>query len=402
MSLLQPPKSHYSSFYEQEKFKLTWKLVLLVTFGVTFLTIYHLIVWHPYAITSVIATVMAISILLVLYWKRTYKQAALIGFVLGSVILQTDLFLIPSASLLVDLSYIITIGMYIFYVLGNRAGLAFYFINFTGVCIVLVHHMLEDQGQLILTSSMVDVLVNLSINVLLSIYIITKILRSSRIAEMSYHQANKLLMEQNEIVNLQNEEKTVLLKEIHHRVKNNLQVITSLLRLQSKELKDAETITHFREATNRVMAMALIHDKLYQSKDLSKIDMQSYLRSLSDDLIASYSVEIPVSVNIDTDIEHMVPRSLVSVALLFNELISNSLKHGIQGLDEGQIDISIKQHGDESIDMSYKDNGTWKAPTKESSFGTDLIETLTSQLDGTYELKTEGGTEYNFKFTINE
>jgi len=112
-----------------------------------------------------------------------------------------------------------------------------------------------------------------------------------RLAENDFRTLNNELQEQNSKVALQSEEKTVMLREIHHRVKNNLQVITSLLRLQSSEIEDPESKEKFDETIHRVISMALIHERMYKSENLSKIDLQGYVQSLSDELIQSYQIQ---------------------------------------------------------------------------------------------------------------
>ncbi|MBK9591543.1 MAG: sensor histidine kinase [Crocinitomicaceae bacterium] len=193
----------------------------------------------------------------------------------------------------------------------------------------------------------------------------------------------------------QSEEKTVMLREIHHRVKNNLQVITSLLRLQSRESNDPKTLELFKDSTNRVIAMALIHEKMYQTKDLAKINLEDYLRTLLTDLIDSYAVEIPIESDIHSNVEMISNKSLVPLALLFNELVSNSLKHGFNDKKDGKIKIDIFRDKGKIV-LSYWDNGVWREKQKETSFGLELIESLTEQMDGKYKRSTTMGTSYEF------
>ncbi len=403
MAFLSPPKSVYSSFYEQEKFKLAWNICKWVVVVFSLLTIVYLFREDERLLPSFGAAFIGLVVLIILAVRRSYKIAAYFAFFAASLICQIDIFTLSNLQKVVDICWIITAGIFIFYLLGTPFGYAFYIINLIGLFVAMV---LVGKGILLSTvridflPEMIDVFVNVTISIFLSAYMINKITRSSKIAELSYQSANEMLKNQNILVQAQNAEKTVMLKEIHHRVKNNLQVITSLLRLQSKEITDADSVNHFREAVNRVMAMALIHDRLYRSEDLAKIDISGYLTNLADDLTASYSIEIPVKVEVFSEIDHIIPKSLVSVALLYNELISNSLKHGFSQNDEGLIRIELKQSGPGDVEMWYSDNGLWKNPTRENSFGLELIETLTAQLDGTYTLSTTNGTRYHFRFKL--
>lgn len=213
---------------------------------------------------------------------------------------------------------------------------------------------------------------------------------------------NKDLTNQNEKIKAQDEEKSVLVKEVHHRVKNNLQIISSLLRMQSNEINNEEAKVHFEEAVNRVMSMALIHQKLYQGKSLSDIKLNEYFEELSVDLQEVYKNEKNIHFNFDIQIDKIGLKSIVPLGLLYNELVSNSLKHAFENKEQGEIKINITKN-DEGYSFIYSDNGQWKGNV-ENGFGTELVETLTEQLDGSYNLnKTEDRTVYDFKFqNLNE
>jgi two-component sensor histidine kinase len=216
-------------------------------------------------------------------------------------------------------------------------------------------------------------------------------------AERKFKVSNSRLNNKNSLISKQNEEKEVMLKEIHHRVKNNLQVITSLLRLQSYEIEDEENTSKFNEAISRVKAMALIHEKMYQRDMLENFDMESYIRSLSTDLIETYSIHKHVEFRIESSVEQIGSKTIVPLALLFNELITNSLKHAFTNEETPLITIVLMDLSDRYFELIYKDNGTWKE-SEESSFGQELITTMTDQLDGTLKLrKGPQGTEYLFE-----
>ncbi|MBZ2165774.1 sensor histidine kinase [Methanobacterium spitsbergense] len=137
-------------------------------------------------------------------------------------------------------------------------------------------------------------------------------------------------------------EKDILLQEIHHRVKNNMQIISSLLNLQIKYIKDDEAIDVLKESQNRVKSMAMIHEKLYQSNDFTRISLTEYIESLVNGLFYSYSIdqeEISSIINVDNlrlNIETAVP-----CGLIINELVSNSLKHGFPNGENGEVYISL-------------------------------------------------------------
>jgi two-component sensor histidine kinase len=224
-------------------------------------------------------------------------------------------------------------------------------------------------------------------------YLIIKLINEHK------HVTNELELK-NKLVNDQNNEKTVLLKEIHHRIKNNLQIISSLSRMQSRDIDDEKTIKLLEDAINRVIAMSLIHEKMYQSNNLSKINLKNYLETLSSELITSYSINTPVSIKVDTELELVTPKFLVSFALIFNELITNSLKHGLKHKTSGVIKIKIIKN-ESTLEITYFDNGNWIESTNKKSFGLELIDTLTEQLDGKYKRDHSSGTLYNFEIPYN-
>ncbi|MBE0517381.1 MAG: response regulator [Methanophagales archaeon] len=199
-------------------------------------------------------------------------------------------------------------------------------------------------------------------------------------------------------------EKEILLREIHHRVKNNLQIISSLLYLQSKHIKDAVALDMFRDSQNRIKSMALIHDKLYQFKDLGKIDIAEYIRALATDLFHSYGVE-PDGVKLKIDVHEVLlgVDTALPWGLIINELVSNSLKHAFPDGKEGTIRIellrSVNEHtfilivSDTGIgfpkDFDFRNTGT---------LGLQLVITLVEQLNGTIELDRSRGTEFKITF----
>jgi two-component sensor histidine kinase len=201
------------------------------------------------------------------------------------------------------------------------------------------------------------------------------------------------------------EEKEILLKEIHHRVKNNLQVISSLLYLQSKKAKSKKTLEMFKESQNRIKAMALIHEKLYQSEDIIHIDFADYISSLTSYLIKSYRVNVnswDISIdkeigNVEINIDKAIP-----CGLIINELISNSLKHAFPDARKGEIKIQINSINNDQVFIDVKDNGIgmpYDIDIKNvDTLGLRLVNTLIEQLDGILEINRNGGTEYKIIF----
>jgi|GEM_PF-1068804 len=198
-------------------------------------------------------------------------------------------------------------------------------------------------------------------------------------------------------------EKEILLKEIHHRVKNNLQVISSLLKLQSGYTKDDQAIAMFKDSQNRIRSMALIHEKLYQSQDLARINFSEYVQSLAAELLRSYRMgRNAIALNIEIDEIALNIDTAIPCGLLINELVSNALKHAFKNKDKGEICIQLQPDRDSHFILSVSDNGIGFPQDLDfrdtESLGLQLVCTLTEQLEGTVELNSHHGTTFNILF----
>jgi PAS domain S-box-containing protein len=199
-------------------------------------------------------------------------------------------------------------------------------------------------------------------------------------------------------------EKEVLLKEIHHRVKNNLQVISSLLKLQSGYIKDKEALALFTDSYNRVRSMALIHEKLYQSQNLAQIDAADYIPNLVSGLFRSYSVSSQaINLKIEVDNIWLDADTAIPCGLMMNELVSNSLKYAFPSGRTGEILVKFFVTGSGQCCMIVRDDGVgipadFKLEEAES-LGLQLVWNLTGQLGGDIELSSEGGTSFKITFT---
>lgn len=198
-------------------------------------------------------------------------------------------------------------------------------------------------------------------------------------------------------VNKTSEERKVLLQEIHPRVKNNLQIIVSMLRLQNNE--DDEVLTRkLNETITRINAISLIHEKIYLTDNLAKISLKQYVTTLSSDVVSSMSLDKNPIIIIESNVGEVALKPMIPIALILNELITNSLKYGIKNSNDGEISISLKKEGDVVV-MDYSDNGTWIEPENGvTGFGHTLIDVFTEQLGGSFERFVGNGTLYRFKF----
>jgi len=198
------------------------------------------------------------------------------------------------------------------------------------------------------------------------------------------------------------EEKEILLKEIHHRVKNNLQVITSLLSLQSAKIPNQDIQAILKESQTRVKSMALVHEELYQSEDLSRIDFADYIRRLTTNLFHTYQTG-PVHISLLVDIEEvfLTVDTAIPCGLIVNELVSNALKHAFRGRQGGTVTIRL-QRDEADFLLTVRDDGVGLAgdidPAVTETLGLQLVTTLTRQLGGKLSVFRDEGTRFEIRF----
>ncbi|WP_340063030.1 sensor histidine kinase [Ascidiimonas aurantiaca] len=214
----------------------------------------------------------------------------------------------------------------------------------------------------------------------------------------------RVIEEQKSIIESSLAEKDSLLKEIHHRVKNNLQMVSSLLSMQTKNTRSKEAIAALEEGRSRVKAMALIHQKLYQNEDLSVIQMQEYIESLVNSVQSVYKKGgHKINIIIDAEGTELDIDRAIPIGLIINELVSNSLKYAFVGREDGQIYISVRLNGKLGV-FEYLDNGNGLPDDVEkragSSLGIKLIERLVNQLRSTLNYdKDVDGVRFWFNFS---
>lgn len=192
-------------------------------------------------------------------------------------------------------------------------------------------------------------------------------------------------------------EKEVLLKEIHHRVKNNLQITSSLLKLQTGNITDPRTLELFSESQNRIRSMALVHEKLYQSHDLSRIDFADYAKSLASLLFRSYGASGRIDVEVESDPVHFTVDTAIPCGLMLNELLSNAIKHAFPDGRRGNVRIAIVAEQGGAHSIRVRDDGIGLPPEvaieSATTLGLQLVRTLAEQIGATLEVGREGGTE---------
>ena len=198
------------------------------------------------------------------------------------------------------------------------------------------------------------------------------------------------------------QEKEVLLKEINHRVKNNLQIISSLLNLQNRDIQDEQALRSLQVSQDRIKAMALVHEKLYQSEDLARIDFGEYIKSLATDMVSSYGLGLRnIDLKIDVDTILLGVDTAIPCGVIVNELVANSLKHAFPVDRSGEIAISFREVDGQYM-MTFKDDGVGLPEDLDishpSSLGLTIVNALTGQLGGTIDLGRNGGSEIQITF----
>jgi PAS domain S-box-containing protein len=237
--------------------------------------------------------------------------------------------------------------------------------------------------------------------------------RNYLVAAQKYHQGSRVVsigidITERKLAEIQIQsslrEKEVLLQEIHHRVKNNLQVICSLLDLQSQQIEEPSMLEVFRESQNRVKSMALVHEKLYQSKDFARINFAEYTQSLTNYLFKAYDFNIG-NINLVLEIDEITLTidTALSCGLIINELVSNALKYAFPNNRSGEIGVSLRSRLDKHFILIVKDNGVGFPPdwdlNSANSLGIELVNVLVQQLQGTIERDRSTGSKFQISFS---
>lgn len=200
-------------------------------------------------------------------------------------------------------------------------------------------------------------------------------------------------------------EKEVLIREIHHRVKNNLQIISSLLHIQSGKITNKDMVSMFTNCQNRVKSIALIHEKLYQTNNFTRVDFGSYTMNLIYYLFRMFDVKSNnVSMRLNVENVFLPMDTAIPCGLIINELVTNSLKHAFTEEKHGEISIQAVYHSDNKFTLTIKDNGKGIPEKvdfyKSETVGFNLVNSLVRQLGGNLEINREEGTEFKVTFSI--
>ncbi|MCL6265301.1 sensor histidine kinase [Flagellimonas myxillae] len=322
----------------------------------------------------------------------TYNIASLLAMVGGILIT------IHSGGIQSPFILVLAIVVFAGYVTTKMYGELYLIVNLVLVAAIFIY----DLADLNLTENMVPEISRrwfAFLSVVFAVYLLGGVFGRNLLR--AHHNLYKSRKEVQERI----EEKETLLKEVHHRVKNNLQTVSSLLSLQSRAVSDEKISGIIKSSQNRVVSMAMVHEMLYKRDDyLSKIELRPYVEELCNYLVRSVKGNTnKIKVNLHVDDYKLSIDTVIPLGLIINETITNALKYGIKGDDAGEILISLRQLSDKRYEMHLGDNGIGYAddigPETSKSLGLKLIYNLARQLRGSIERDREKqGTYYRLEF----
>jgi len=387
---------------DQERLQDKIKLILKVNYVSSALAlIFGLLCYFALNITHIIPVAFIAFAVgnLINTWAFHNHKNITITYNISSIIALISAFIITLYSGGINSSFIFTMALIVFagYVTTKRYGQVYLILVF---CLVLVVFSQRIPAFSITENVIPEAsrdLFNL-LSVLFTIFLLGNIFGKNL---LKTHHA---LYRSKKELTAQMEEKETLLKEVHHRVKNNLQTVSSLLSLQSRNVEEARMKTLLKSTQNRVISMAMVHEMLYMRKDISQIEYKSYVQELSEYLIRSIKgLDSKVQLKIDIPDIKLGIDTAIPLGLLINEAVTNALKYGFADEEEGEIYIVLKKELDKQYVLNIGDNGKGFPDTitykNSKSLGLKLIHNLTRQLKGTIQKDdSKKGTNYIIKF----
>ena len=403
MSLFSPNTDFYTSYFDKERYILGYRISLIFTFVFGILSIISYFSFKEIFLFQFLTFLGGLFCFIYIVTVKNYTILFWLYALLGTFIISFSLHTSEQITHFVDYIWILVTVLTAFIGISLRIGFLFLIINTFSLLSFIIFSMnshlkaIKLRDGIDITSEIIETLIALFVFG----YLLYKFIQFQTYSEKEIIKNNIELKQKNKKISIQNQENIALIKEVHHRVKNNLQIIISLLRLQANEVKSKEGQAALTEAVNRIMVMSLIHQKLYGNKSLSSVDLEDYLTDLSQDVKSIFlengkSVTITINANFDVGLKTIIP-----LGLLINELLSNSFKHAFKSTEVGEIKIKVNKSVNNKFDITYFDNGNWISPNEnKKSFGLELIEIMTSQLEGEFKkTNNDEGTTYLFHLT---
>lgn len=291
-------------------------------------------------------------------------------------------------------------GIFVFFDIKKEWGYLLFFILLHALSMILIESDILQNPEIQFENPKI---LKTTIVVATASFVGLEILTILRLSWLNEKEMITSLKTSNTKLKQISDEKTVMLQEIHHRVKNNLQVIISLIKLQTNSIEDRKTMAMFEDLKMRLISIAKMHEMIYLSEKINKIDFKIYVDELSKMVLESTGTEKEVNLSVETNVDHLSAEGIVPLALILNELITNSIKHAFESINNNNvISVSFQKNKTGRYDLDYFDNGKWKEKTiHNNAFGLELIQLLTEQLDGTVQRNTsEKGTKFHFELTV--
>lgn len=392
MNFFNPDISFTTDFYEAGRYKLAWRLSL--GFAIIFCLLSFLFVFVEFQAFIIYSIVFLLSVGSLLYLNYSKKSNSIFWLftISATILVNYSMNTMIHTFHYSDLVWMMCIILFAFIGLSYKVAFFFVGLHIVGLSYFIVFGLNEHVISITQRSvvELIAVVIEISFAFLVMSYLIYENVRYHK-----YIWAE--LQEKNVQLAFKNKENQTLLKEVHHRVKNNLQIVVSLLRIQNTEMQSEETKEHFRTAINRIMTISMIHRKLYQSGELSEIEFHKYIHSLITDIKELHSDGKEIEIEVTSNLSQVDLNSVVPMGLIINELITNSIKHAFRNVDKGVITVcfSLKENG--NVVLDYFDSGEWIEKDK-NGFGIELLELLTDQLDGTIK---RNGSIYKIEFPIS-
>ncbi len=388
-----------SQIINKSKYRVSKNMYIISIICFSFISVatyFDNIIYFTQALTALSLSIFS---LILLTTTKNYKLPVYITISL-SVFVHSYGFMTSSfVNNQADTFWIIVIALFSFYIVGRIGAIIYLVVNLSSMLaikLLTINNFIELPFKSVEPhlASEINYVINLAACSVLFIYLVNQILKE-------FYLTQKTLITANLDLNIKDSERSAMLKEIHHRVKNNLQVIISLLRLQLFQLDhDHEASGPFQDSINRISTMALIHEKMYKGGKINDLNVKEYVSDLATDLVGTYATETKVKIGIESNIQQLKMNDLVPLSLILNELITNSIKHGFKNSKTGQIRILLKTT-EVGFDLKYTDSGTWVENESDQNFGLELIDTLTGHFDGHYEIsKSANGTEFIFNLKL--
>ena len=333
--------------------------------------------------------------------KRGYYQhATILALVASTAVIYTVSILDGDADNVVkDATFLIATLMFSSIMLSQRITFFVFFSNILGLLMLPFITRLPIMEEIV--KEPLSLMITLYILMILNAHL-RNLLENYHIAELKKENAERQIVEEQLRRSL--DEKEVLLKEIHHRVKNNLQIVSSMLRLQSTQISDQALHSYFLDSQNRIYSMAMIHEQLYRSDNLIEIDLMEYINDLANYLIKSYGfLAERINLSVKSEVDLCVNIDLaIPCGLIINELISNSMKHAFSESTHGNIMVRLKHETEHIYSMIISDTGSGTHTDLDiqnsSSLGLQLVNALVQQLHGELDITHHKGTQFQIRF----